>query len=71
MEENSQKCSGLLNEQTGIDRIREALQAHTWPNMTMKHDKTKLDTASREVKNKAKAEDKKSEDLQSREIIGN
>lgn len=65
---------GLLNEQTGIERIREALQAHTWPSMTMKHDKTKMDTMSCKLKNKEtvskSAKDKKNEDLQSREIIG-
>lgn len=60
---------GLLNEQTGIDRIREALQAHTWPSMTMKHSKTPLDSASGIVKNKTGANDTSS-DLQSHEIIG-
>ena len=59
------KHGGLLDEQTGIDRIREALQAHTWPSMTMKHDKTQMDT-----KNKAINAKDKSTDLQSREIIG-
>jgi len=72
--ENSAQQGGLLNEQTGIDRIREALQAHTWPSMTMKHDQTKMDIVSCKVKDKTTvskpAKDEKNEDLQSREIIG-
>ena len=67
----SSQHGGLLNEQTGIDRIREAIQAHTWPSMTMKHGKTPMDPTS-SVKNKAVNESAKdtSSDLQSREIIG-
>lgn len=65
---------GLLNEQTGIDRIREALQAHTWPSMNMKHKNTILASSSSEAENKAVNEpakkDKKNLDSQSREIIG-
>ena len=68
----SSQQGGLLNEQTGIDRIREALQAHTWPSMTMKHSKTLMDSASGMVKNKTGNESTNdtSSDLQSREIIG-
>ena len=61
----SSQQGGLLNEQTGIDRIREALQAHTWPSMTMKHSKT---PATGTVKNKTGNDT--SSDLRSREIIG-
>ena len=59
----SSQQGGLLNEQTGIDRIREALQAHTWPSMTMKHDKTQNKAVNESGKDK-------SSDSQSREIIG-
>ena len=83
-EEDTQE-GGLLHEQTGIDRIREALQAHAWPSMSMKRDKNTtassfassdqatMDSASSNVKDKAGNEsikDKKNLDAQSREIIG-
>lgn len=63
---------GLLNEQTGIERIREALQAHTWPSMTMKCDKTKKHSeVKNEVVNKDKSKkDHKNLDSKSQEIIG-
>ena len=63
----SAKHGGLLDEQTGIDRIREALQAHTWPSITMRHDKTQVDTKNKAVNEPAKD---KNTDLRSREIIG-
>ena len=58
---NHQQGGGLLDEQTGVDRIKEALQAHTWPNMTMKNSQDNSHNSRK---------DKKSEDLNSREIVG-
>ena len=79
MKEEDTQEAGLLHEQTGVDRIREALQAHTWPKMIMKHDKNivasshQANSASSKVKNKDEKEsvkDKKYLDAQSREMIG-
>ena len=73
MKESSQQ-GGLLNEQTGIDRIREALQAHTWPSMTMKNDKTVKDSSASSTSKNTPAVNQstkdKNSDLESREIIG-
>lgn len=82
MNEEDTHEGGLLHEQTGIDRIREALQAHTWPKMTMKRDKnvvappfasSQANSASSKVENetgKESVKDKKYLDAQSREMIG-
>ncbi|XP_065912047.1 alpha- and gamma-adaptin-binding protein p34-like [Dysidea avara] len=58
--QGSSQQGSLLDEQTGVDRIKEALQAHTWSNMTMKN--------SQETSHNSR-KDKKSEDPKSREII--
>ena len=61
--QGSPQPGGLLEEQTGVDRIKEALQAHTWPNMTMKNSQDSVSSHN-------SRKDKKGEDPKSREIIG-